>query len=48
MKYYFCLVPKEDKNSGVNIGKTYAYKNKSKWVEAPADEFCKYLTIYYF
>lgn len=33
MKYFFCFIPKEDAKSGLNIGKTYAYKNKAKWVE---------------
>lgn len=33
MKYYFCLVPAEDAKNGANIGKTYAYKNRSKWIE---------------
>ena len=32
MKYYFCLVPKED-SVGTNIGRTYAYKNRDKWIE---------------
>ena len=32
MKYFFCLIPKED-SAGINIGRRYAYDNRDKWVE---------------
>lgn len=46
MKYFFCLISNKDTNA-VNIGKTFVYKNRAKWVEVPGEEFCKYLTAGY-
>lgn len=40
MDYYFCLVPKED-NTGLNLGRTYVYKNRSKWIQC--NEISTYL-----
>ena len=45
MKYYFCLVPEQDAKNGVNIGRSYAYKNRSKWIEKSNLE--GYLTVGY-
>lgn len=49
MTYYFCLVSKEDStgmNAGLNIGRKYAYANRSKWVQA-GNEISSYLTSGY-
>ena len=46
MKYYFCLVSAKDTMNGTNIGKTYAYNNRSKWVEASSN-ISEYLTAGY-
>ena len=37
MTYYFSLVPFEDSKNGVNLGCTYAYAHRDKWVQGPAD-----------
>lgn len=46
MKYYFCLVDKSNVSTGTNVGKTFAYKNRSKWIEAK-DGIHNYLTAGY-
>ena len=46
MKYYFCLVNEKDRTNGTNIGKTYAYQNRSKWVEAH-ESIKDFLTVGY-
>jgi len=46
MKYYFCLVSDKERNSGINIGKTYAYNHRSSWIEGP-DGIHNYLTAGY-
>lgn len=46
MKYYFCLVDKDSVATGTNVGKSYAYKNRSKWIEAK-DGIHNYLTAGY-
>lgn len=46
MKYYFCPVSAAERVTGTNVGKTYAYNNRSKWVEA-SDGIHNYLTAGY-
>ena len=46
MKYFFCLISSAD-NDPLHIGRNFVYKNRSKWVEVPGEEFCKYLTAGY-
>lgn len=46
MKYYFCLVPRNQQLNGTNVGRTYAYQHKDKWIEAPSD-FANFLTVGY-
>lgn len=46
MKYYFCLVSDQDRITGTNIGKTYAYKNRSKWIPG-GNDIHNYLTAGY-
>lgn len=45
MKYFFCLIPDKDARDGVNIGRTYAYKNRAKWKEVSG--ISEYLTAGY-
>ena len=45
MKYFFCLVPKENAKSATNIGRCYAYANRSSWIEDT--ELSTYLTAGY-
>lgn len=47
MKYYFCLLSKDDVPAGTNPGRRIVYENRSEWVEKPADEISKYLTAGY-
>ena len=35
MKMYFCPVYHSETLNGTSIGRTFAYNNKSRWVEAP-------------
>lgn len=46
MKYYFCLVPKNE-NQPRNMGMTYTYEHRSNWIAVDGDEYCKYLTAGY-
>ena len=47
MKYFFCLINKEDKINGVNLGRTFAYEHRSDWVEGDGEEISKYLSSGY-
>ena len=46
MKMYFCPVSYEETKSGLAVGRANAFKDESKWVEAP-DDFVTYLTAGY-
>lgn len=46
MKIYFYPVPYDETKNGLAVGRVNAWKNESKWVEAPAD-FNEYLTAGY-
>ena len=34
MKYYACLIPKEDGKIGLNVGRYYTYQHRREWVDA--------------
>ena len=37
MTIFFCPISNEEVKKGTSVGRTYAYANKSKWVQAPAE-----------
>ena len=46
MKIFFCPISHEETKNGTSIGCSFAYANKSRWVQAP-DDVTSYLTAGY-
>ena len=43
MKYFFCLLTAEEGKNGLNIGRTFAYNNRSRWIQC--DAVSQYITV---
>ena len=43
MKYFFCLLTHVEASNGVNIGKTFAYANRGRWIQC--DDVAAFITV---